>query len=192
MKWKVLTLVLERFWLQIYYKSENESAPWGKHHHIFFKNCVLYPIHTSEGTFFTKIFDRSLVLTKIQQVQMFSVLVMLEDSENVWSDHLRQKMANPAAKNRFFHFRHAVKRGPGHLASKELFARSNQLWQLRVRLISCFNPSYCYEQLRRRFWIIIDVKETFHFPLKRHTISSQQIFWQIMANFCSNRLFGEF
>ena len=39
---------------------------------------------------------------------MFFVLVMLEDSENVWSDHLRQKMANPAAKNRFFHFRHAV------------------------------------------------------------------------------------
>ena len=108
MKWKVLTLVLERFWLQIYYKSENESAPWGKHHHIFFKNCVLYPIHTSEGTFFTKIFDRSLVLTKIQQLQMFSVLVLLEDSKNVWSDHLRQKMANPAAKNRFFHFRHAV------------------------------------------------------------------------------------
>jgi len=69
--------------LQIYYKSENESAPWGKHHHIFFKNCVLYPIHTSEGTFFTKIFDRSLVLTKIQQRQMFSVLVLLEDSENV-------------------------------------------------------------------------------------------------------------
>ena len=33
---------------------------------------------------------------------------MLEDSENVSSDHLRQKMANPAAKNRFFHFRHAV------------------------------------------------------------------------------------
>jgi len=69
--------------LQIYYKSENESAPWGKHHHIFFKNCVLYPIHTSEGTFFTKIFDRSLVLTKIQQLQMFSVLVLLEDSKNV-------------------------------------------------------------------------------------------------------------
>ena len=39
---------------------------------------------------------------------MFSVLVMLEGSENVWSDHLRQKMANPATKNRFFHFRHAV------------------------------------------------------------------------------------
>ena len=39
---------------------------------------------------------------------MFSVLVLLEDSENVWSDRLRQKMANPAAKNRFFHFRHAV------------------------------------------------------------------------------------
>ena len=39
---------------------------------------------------------------------MFSVLVLLEDSKNVWSDHLRQKMANPAAKNRFFHFRHAV------------------------------------------------------------------------------------
>ena len=39
---------------------------------------------------------------------MFSVLAMLEDSENVRSDHLRQKMANPAAKNRFFHFRHAV------------------------------------------------------------------------------------
>ena len=42
---------------------------------------------------------------------MFSVLVLLEDSENVWSDHLRQKMANPAAKNRFFHFRHAVRGG---------------------------------------------------------------------------------
>ena len=39
---------------------------------------------------------------------MFSVLVLLEDSENVWSDRLRQKMANPAAKIRFFHFRHAV------------------------------------------------------------------------------------
>ena len=39
---------------------------------------------------------------------MFSVLVLLEDSENVWSDRLRQKMANPAARNRFFHFRHAV------------------------------------------------------------------------------------
>ena len=39
---------------------------------------------------------------------MFSVLVLLEDSENIWSDRLRQKMANPAAKNRFFHFRHAV------------------------------------------------------------------------------------
>ena len=39
---------------------------------------------------------------------MFSVLVLLEDSKNVWSDHLRQKMANPAAKNRFFRFRHAV------------------------------------------------------------------------------------
>ena len=108
MKWKVLTLVLERFWLQIYYKSENESAPWGKHHHIFFKNCVLYPIHTSEGTFFTKIFDRSLVLTKIQQQQMFSVLVLLEDSKNVWSDHLPKIIGNPPAKNRFFHFRHAV------------------------------------------------------------------------------------
>ena len=123
MKWKVLTLVLERFWLQIYYKSENESAPWGKHHHIFFKNCVLYPIHTSEGTFFTKIFDRSLVLTKIQQVQMFSVLVMLEDSENVWSDHLRQKMANPAAKNRFFHFRHAVGHQPIYFISFYIYKR---------------------------------------------------------------------
>ena len=110
MKWQVLTLVLERFWLQIYYKSENESAPWGKHHHIFFKNCVLYPIHTSEGTIFTKIFDRSLVLTKIQQVQMFSVLVLIEDSKNVWSDHLPKKIGNPPAKNRFFHFRHAVRR----------------------------------------------------------------------------------
>ena len=45
---------------------------------------------------------------------MFSVLVLLEDSENVWSDHLRQKMANPAAKNRFFHFRHAVPPDPPH------------------------------------------------------------------------------
>ena len=42
---------------------------------------------------------------------MFSVLVLLEDSKNVWSDHLRQKMANPAAKKRFFHFRHAVVQG---------------------------------------------------------------------------------
>ena len=50
---------------------------------------------------------------------MFSVLVLLEDSENVWSDHLRQKMANPAAKNRFFHFRHAVEEwqhSPSHLS----------------------------------------------------------------------------
>ena len=42
---------------------------------------------------------------------MFSVLVLLEDSENVWSDRLCQNMANPAAKNRFFHFRHAVNYG---------------------------------------------------------------------------------
>ena len=39
---------------------------------------------------------------------MFSVLVLLEDSKNVWSDHLPQKIGNPPAKNRFFHFRHAV------------------------------------------------------------------------------------
>ena len=39
---------------------------------------------------------------------MFSVLVLLEDSKNVWSDHLPKKIGNPPAKNRFFHFRHAV------------------------------------------------------------------------------------
>ena len=41
---------------------------------------------------------------------MFSVLVLLEDSKNVWSDHLPKKIGNPPAKNRFFHFRHAVPR----------------------------------------------------------------------------------
>ena len=39
---------------------------------------------------------------------MFSVLVLIEDSKNVWSDHLPKKIGNPPAKNRFFHFRHAV------------------------------------------------------------------------------------
>ena len=39
---------------------------------------------------------------------MFSVVVLLEDLKNVWSDHLPKKIGNPPAKNRFFHFRHAV------------------------------------------------------------------------------------
>ena len=39
---------------------------------------------------------------------MFSVLVLLEDSKNVRSDHLPKKIGNPPAKNHFFHFRHAV------------------------------------------------------------------------------------
>ena len=39
---------------------------------------------------------------------MFSVVVLLEDSKNVWFDHLPKKIGNPPAKNRFFHFRHAV------------------------------------------------------------------------------------
>ena len=30
----------------------------------------------------------------------------------------------------------------GHLAGKEVFTRSNQFWQLRIRLFSCFNPCH--------------------------------------------------
>ena len=80
---------------------------------------------------------------------MFSVLVLLEDSENVWSDRLRQKMANPAAKNRFFHFRHAV--GGGGItvdfwiikvhSSNNILKTSEYIWEhLRVSIEHQWTP----------------------------------------------------